>query len=104
MSSDVTHPASVGFRWKAAVGMSQRLRGGVGASGEMLSPRHSEDAQESGWMHHAVTPHRRLRHNPCSQRRGAPTCFFCTYILNFEKAHFCGGKPKQSTDNYIFAE
>lgn len=38
MSSDVSHPAGVGFQGKAAVGMSQRLRGGAGASSEMLSP------------------------------------------------------------------
>lgn len=38
MSSDVSHPAGVGFQWKAAVGMSQRLRGGAGTSSEMLSP------------------------------------------------------------------
>lgn len=104
MSSDVSHPAGVGFRWKAAVGMSQRPRGGVGAGGELLSPRHSEDARDGGRMRHTVTPHRRLRCNPLSQRRGAPTRFFCTSIPNFEKAHFCNGQAKQSTDKYVFAE
>lgn len=104
MSSDVTHPAGVGFHWKTAVGMSQRLRGGVGAGSEMLSPHNSEDAQDGGWMRHAVTPHRQLRHNPLSQRHGTPTCIFCAYILNFGKADFCYGKPRQSTSKYIFAE
>lgn len=100
MSSDVSHPAGVGFRWKAAVGMSQRLRGGVGAGSEMFSPRLTRRMPRTV----AVTPHQQLRYNRLSQRHGAPTCFFRTYILNFEKAHFCNGKPKQSTDEYIFAE
>lgn len=60
--------------------------------------------RDGGWMYHTVTPHRRLGHDPLSQRCGAPTCFLCIYILNFEKAHFCNGKPKQSTKKYIFGE
>lgn len=58
MSSDVSHPAGVGFLWKAAVGMSQRLRGRVGAGSKMLSSQNLVDAQDGDWMHRAVTPHR----------------------------------------------
>lgn len=36
MSSDVSHPASVGFHWIAAVGMSQRPWGGVGVAGGIM--------------------------------------------------------------------
>lgn len=48
MSSDVSHPAGVGFLWKEAVGMSQRLRGRVGAGSEMLSSQNLVDAQDGG--------------------------------------------------------
>lgn len=58
MSSDVSHPAGVGFLWKAAIGMSQRLQGRVGAGSKMLSSQNLVDAQDGGWMHGAVTPHR----------------------------------------------
>lgn len=36
MSSDVSHPAGVGFHWIAAAGMSQRLWGGVGVAGGIM--------------------------------------------------------------------
>lgn len=103
MSSDVSHPAGVGFLWKEAAEMSQRLQCRVGAGSEMLSSQNL-DAQDGGWMHHAMTPHQRLRHNPFSQRHGAPTGFFYNDTLNFAKALFCNCEPKRSTDKDIFAE
>lgn len=88
MSSDVSHPAGVGFLWKEAVGMSQRLRGRVGAGSEMLSSQNLVDAQDGGWMHHAVTPHQWLRHNPFSQRHGTPTAASSALIHWILRRHF----------------
>lgn len=68
MSSNVSHPAGVGFHWKVAVAMSQRLLGGVGAGSEILSLRISKDSWDGGWMHQMVTPHQQLKGNSLSQR------------------------------------
>lgn len=93
MSSDVSHPAGVGFLWKEAVGMSQRLRGRVGAGSEMLSSQNLVDAQDGGWM----VPHQWLRHTPFSQKRGAPTGFVytefwkSTFLRLQTKAKHCQG-------------
>lgn len=77
---------------------------GWGPAVRCSHPGDAEDAQDGGWMHHIVTPHRQLRHNPLSQRHGAQMYFFYPYILHFDKAHFCNDKPKQSTDKYVFTE
>lgn len=105
MSSDVSHPAGVGFHWKVAVGMSQRLLGGVGAGSKMLSPRISKDIWDGGWMHHVAALHQRPKCNSLFQRQGAATCLFWTYILDFKKYIFAMANQVYGNGNkYIFAE